>query len=64
MIFQTKFIEKIKTHFVLNLFFQNRAVYEIMWKNMLRVGQATDDSIILRMRFACWMSKATDTQTM
>jgi hypothetical protein len=24
------------------------------------VGQATDDNIIRRMRFACWISKATD----
>ena len=26
-----------------------------------RVGQATDDNIIRRMRFACWITKATDT---
>jgi hypothetical protein len=26
-----------------------------------RAGQATDDSIIGRMRIACWISKATDT---
>jgi len=24
-------------------------------------GQTTDDSIIWRMRFACWINKATDT---
>jgi hypothetical protein len=31
-----KFVEKIKTHFMLNHFFsENRAVYEIMWKNMV-----------------------------
>jgi hypothetical protein len=29
-----------------------------------RAGQATDDNIIRRMLFACWMTKATDTQTM
>jgi hypothetical protein len=27
-----------------------------------RAGQATDDNIIWRMRFACWVNKATDTQ--
>jgi hypothetical protein len=27
-----------------------------------RAGQATDDNIIRRMRFACWLTKATDTQ--
>ena len=32
--FQTKFVEKIKTHFVFSKFFSaNRVVYEIMWKN-------------------------------
>ena len=34
-----------------------------MWKNVVRVGQATDDNIIRRMRFACWIKKAIDTQT-
>ena len=28
-----------------------------------RGGQATDDDIILRMRFACWITKATDTHS-
>ena len=35
--FQTKFVEKIETHFMFNnffFFFENHAVYEIMWKNM------------------------------
>ena len=27
-----KVVEKIKTHFMLNIFFLNRVVYEIMWK--------------------------------
>jgi hypothetical protein len=26
-------------------------------------GPATDDNIIRRMRFACWMTKATDTHS-
>jgi hypothetical protein len=26
-------------------------------------NQATDDNIIRRMRFACWITKATDTHT-
>ena len=34
--FQTKVVEKIKTHFVFdNVFLENRAVYEILWKNMV-----------------------------
>jgi hypothetical protein len=27
-------------------------------------GQATEDNITLRMRFACWVTKATDTLTL
>jgi hypothetical protein len=36
--FQTKVVEKIKTHFTFHKFFSptNRAIYEITWKNMLR----------------------------
>jgi len=31
---QTKFVEKTKTHFIFsNYFSENRAFYEIMWKN-------------------------------
>jgi hypothetical protein len=34
-----KIVEKIKTHHVLNNFFlENRAVYEIMWKNVVQPG--------------------------
>ena len=33
--FQTKVIEKIKTHFMINNFFpENRAVYELVWENV------------------------------
>jgi hypothetical protein len=28
-----------------------------------RAGQATDDNIIRHMRFACWITKATDTHS-
>jgi len=33
--FQAEFVENIKTHvlFSITFFFENRAVYEIMWKN-------------------------------
>jgi len=38
--FQTNVVEKIKTHFVSNFYFsENRAVYEIMWKNMVERGR-------------------------
>ena len=38
--FQTKVVEKIRTHFVFNnLFFENRAFYGIMWKNIVERGR-------------------------
>ena len=44
--FQTKIVEKIKTHILCSgTFSENRAVYEIMWKKYCRAGQATDDNM-------------------
>jgi hypothetical protein len=45
--FQTKFVEKIKTHILCSVTFfsENRAVYEIMWKKYCRAGQATDGNM-------------------
>jgi hypothetical protein len=60
--FQAKFVEKIKTHILCSETFpENRAVYEVMWKKCLTAGQATDDNISRRTRFACRVTKATDT---
>jgi hypothetical protein len=54
---------RIKTYFMLdNFFLGSRAVYEVMWKNYGRPGQATDN-IIRRMRLVYCISKATHTQT-
>jgi hypothetical protein len=36
--------------------------YEIMWKKVVRAGQDTD-GIIRPIRFACWITKATDTRS-
>jgi hypothetical protein len=60
--FQTKIAEKIKTRFIFNHFFspENRAPYENV-KKCGRVGQATDGNVIWRMRFACWITKTSDT---
>ena len=44
-------------------FFENLAVYEIMCEKYCRAGQATDANIIRRMRFACWIPKATNKQS-
>jgi hypothetical protein len=63
--FQTDIIQKIKTHVLCSItfFFENRAVYEKMWKKYGRARQVTDDNIIRRMRFACRITKATDTHS-
>ena len=41
-------------------FFENRTGYEIMWKNSVQPGQATDENIARLMRIARWIPKATD----
>jgi hypothetical protein len=57
----TEVIEEIKTHFVFSNFFflENRAVYEIMWKNIVQGGWP--HVTIWRMRIACWITRATNT---
>jgi hypothetical protein len=43
---------------------ENRAVYnKDNVENYGRFGQATDGNMIRRMRFACWIPKATDTDS-
>ena len=54
--------ENQNAHFSFNTFFLNRAFYESMWKSMVE-EQATDDNTMRRMRFACWVTKTTDTHT-
>jgi len=46
----TKVVEKIKTHIF------NRAVYEIIWKNVVQPGRP--QITIWRMRIACRITKA------
>jgi hypothetical protein len=43
----------------ITLFFENRAVYEIMWKNTVEPDRP--QMIKWRMRIACWVPKATNT---
>jgi len=55
--FQTKFVEKSKSHIMCSVtFVENRAVYKITWKN---IAQLT----IWRMHIACWIPNATNTHT-
>ena len=54
--------ESQKTHFMLVSFFSRKSCR--LWDNVgkyCRAAQVTDDKIIWRMRFACWITKAADT---
>jgi hypothetical protein len=42
---------------------ENRAVYEIMWKNVVERGRPADDHTVRRTRIACWITTATNTQS-
>jgi hypothetical protein len=58
--FQIQVVEEMKTRFMLqNFFFENRAFYEIMWKNI--VEQSRPQMTVWRMRIACWLIKGTHT---
>jgi len=61
--FQTKVVEEIKIHILCSVFFffENRVVYEIMWKNIVERGRP--QITIRRMHFACWITKATNTHS-
>jgi hypothetical protein len=61
-IFQT-FVENIKTHILRSINFFPKIV-PFFLDNVEKIGrarQAQGDNIIRRMRFACWIIKATDT---
>ena len=64
---QIKVIAEVKkayfmfSSFYLFFFFENRAVYEIMWKNS--VQWARPQMTIWRMRIACCITKATNTHS-
>ena len=54
-----KVVEKIKTHLLCSIvFFENLAIYEIMWKNMVHPDRP--QMTIWRICFACWITKATN----
>jgi len=61
--FQTKDVEKkIKTRFLCSITFsENRAFYEIMWKNIVQPDRP--QTTIWRMRIAYWVTKTADTHT-
>ena len=45
-----------------NFFSENRAVYEIMRKNIVETDR-THDNITRRIRIACWITNGTDTHS-
>jgi hypothetical protein len=54
--------EEQNTLFCLIFFpLENFSIYEIMWKQNGRDRETTDDNIIGRIHFACWIPKAADT---
>jgi len=57
--YHTKGVEKIETHFMFNnFFFENLAVYEIMWKHFVQCGRS--QVTIWRTRIVLWIPKATN----
>jgi hypothetical protein len=60
--FQTKVVEKIKTHILCSIFFFEKcAVYAIGLKNIVVLSRP--QTKIWRMRIACWITKAKHTHT-
>jgi hypothetical protein len=53
--------ETQNTFDVQHLFFENYAIYEIMWKN---VEKGTPQMTIRRIRIACWIPKAPNTHVL
>jgi hypothetical protein len=53
--------ENQNTHFTFNNYFSENRAVDVEKYGTTR--QATDDNITRRMRFACWITKTTDTQT-
>jgi len=44
-----------------NFFFENRSIYEIMWKNIVQPDRS--QMTIWRMRIAYWIPKTTNTHS-
>ena len=63
--FHTKAVEKIKTRILCSVtffyFFENRAFYEKMWKNIVERGRP--QMTVWRLRIACWIPKAPNTHS-
>jgi len=61
-LFQTKVGEKFITHVLSSItFFENRAIHDIMRKNIVEPGRS--QVTIWCMRIACWIPKAITTHS-
>ena len=62
-IFQKNVVQKLETHILCSMpfFFENRPIYEIMWKNFIQRGRS--QMIIWRKSVACWVPTATNAHT-
>jgi len=56
--FHTNVVAKIKTHILCSVIFFHRAIYEIMWKNIVEPGRP--QMIVWRMLIAFWIPKVTN----
>ena len=60
-IFQTNVVQDLEKNFYFQrLFFENRVVYEIMWKNFL---EWESPQLTWFMRIGCWIPKAKNTHS-
>ena len=63
-VFQTELVAKIRAHILCSITFFQKLCW--FWGNVEKYGrarQATYDNIIQCMRFACWITRATDTHS-
>jgi hypothetical protein len=63
--FQTKVVKKIKTHisYTVTFFLKKSSRLRDNIEKYWTAEEATDDNIIRRERFPCWITKATNTHT-
>jgi hypothetical protein len=59
--FQKKDVEKLKHILYSVTFFENRVICKIIWKNVVVRGMP--QMTIWRVRIACWIPKAANTDT-
>jgi len=63
--FQTKTVDETTVHILCSITYLSEinAIYRINVQEYCRSRPATDDHKIQRIRFACWITKVTDTHS-